>query len=79
MSIAPKKTLDAKGLACPMPVLKSKKILKELQIGEVLEILATDPGAMKDIPAWCRTTGQELLLSEEKPDRTYRFLVKRVN
>ncbi|MHA1940234.1 MAG: sulfurtransferase TusA family protein [Candidatus Hodarchaeales archaeon] len=71
------KTLDARNLSCPMPVLKSKKALKELDIGQVLEILATDPGSMADIPAWSRTTGQELLLSEELGSKNFRFLVKR--
>ncbi|MHA2052296.1 MAG: sulfurtransferase TusA family protein [Candidatus Hodarchaeales archaeon] len=71
------KTLDARNLSCPMPVLKSKKALKELDIGQVLEILATDPGSMADIPAWSRTTGQELLSSEELGSKNFRFLVKR--
>lgn len=72
------KLLDARGLSCPMPVLKSKKALKELDINQILEILATDPGSMADIPAWTRTTGQELLLSEELGPKDYRFLVKRL-
>ena len=71
------KTLDVRNLSCPMPVLKSKKALKELEISQVLEILATDPGSMADIPAWTRTTGQELLLSEELGPKNFRFLVKR--
>ena len=61
-----------------MPVLKSKKTLNEMKIGEILEIIATDPGSMKDIPSWCRSTGQDLVLSEEQSDKTFRFLVKRV-
>lgn len=73
------KTLDARNLSCPMPVLKSKKALKELEIGQVLEILATDPGSMADIPAWTRSTGQELLSSEELGSNNFRFLVKRLN
>lgn len=72
------KLLDARGLSCPMPVLKSKKALKELDLNQILEILATDPGSMADIPAWTRTTGQELLLSEERGPKDYRFLVKRL-
>jgi tRNA 2-thiouridine synthesizing protein A len=72
------KTLDARGLSCPMPVLKSKKALKEIDVGQVLEILSTDPGSMADIPAWSRTTGQELLSSEELGPKDYRFLVKRM-
>ncbi len=72
------KTLDARNLSCPMPVLKAKKALKELDIGLVLEILATDPGSMADFPAWTRSTGQELLSSEELGPKDYRFLVKRM-
>ncbi len=71
-------TLDARNLSCPMPVLKAKKALKELEIGQVLEILATDPGSMADMPAWVRTTGQELISSEEHGLRDFRFLVKRL-
>ncbi|MFW9915394.1 MAG: sulfurtransferase TusA family protein [Candidatus Thorarchaeota archaeon] len=78
MSIQIAKTLDAKGLACPMPVLKSKKALRTLEIGQVLEILATDSGSMNDIAAWTRTTKQELLESSEQ-DGVYRFLVRRLN
>ncbi len=78
MSIEIAQTLDAKGLACPMPVLKSKKAIKALEIGQVLEILATDPGSTNDIAAWTRTTKQELLESSEH-DGIYRFLVRRQN
>ncbi len=71
------KTLDARNLSCPMPVLKSKKALKELDIGQVLEILATDPGSLADMAAWTRTTGNELLSSEELGPRNFRFLIKK--
>lgn len=79
MSVTPDETLDAKGLSCPMPVLKAKKKIKSMDVGKVLEILATDPGSVNDISAWCRTTGQELLTHEEidgKP-KVWRFLIKR--
>ncbi len=72
------KTLDARNLSCPMPVLKSKKALKELEINQVLEILASDPGSLADIPAWARATGQELISSEESGPRDLRFLVRRL-
>ena len=71
-------TLDARGLSCPMPVLKSKKALKALEIGQVLEILSTDPGSMADIPAWTMSTGQELVSSEELGPKDFRYLVKRL-
>ena len=73
------KTLDARNFSCPIPVLKSKKALKELEIGQILEILATDPGSIADIPAWTRSTGQELISSEELGPNNFRFLVKRLN
>ena len=53
--------LDAKGLSCPLPILRAKKALKALPTGDTLEIHATDPGAVADFEAFCRTTGNELL------------------
>lgn len=55
--------LDARGLNCPLPILKAKKALKELPTGGTLEIQATDPGAVKDFEAFCRTTGNALVES----------------
>jgi len=70
------KTLDAKGLNCPLPILRAKKALAEVAAGGTLEILATDPGAVADFQAFCRTTGNELL--EHSVDgKTYRFLIKK--
>ena len=54
-------TLDTKGLRCPLPVLKARKALKELPAGATLRVLATDPGAIKDFEAFCKTTGYRLL------------------
>lgn len=69
--------LDAKGLNCPLPILKAKKALKDLATGEMLRILATDPGAVADFQAFCRTTGNELV--EFKQDGgAYSFLIKRL-
>ena len=56
--------LDAKGLNCPLPILRAKKALKDVAMGGTLEVLATDPGAVKDFEAFCRATGNELLASE---------------
>ena len=56
--------LDAKGLNCPLPILRAKKALKELPPGGTLEIHATDPGAVKDFEAFCRSTGHDLLAVE---------------
>ncbi len=55
------KVLDAKGLACPMPIVKTKKAINELKSGQVLEILATDKGAKSDLAAWTKSGGHELL------------------
>jgi len=53
--------LDASGLICPLPVLKARKALKAVAIGDVLEVVATDPGAAKDFPSFCETTGNTLV------------------
>ena len=57
--------LDARGLQCPMPIVKAKKAIDSLQPGQVLEIQATDPGSRADIAAWSRSTGHELLSASE--------------
>jgi len=61
-------TLDCVGLYCPMPIYQTAKKIKELKPGQVLEVLADDEGIKEDIPAWCRTTGNELLGIEEAAD-----------
>ena len=67
--------LDAKGLNCPLPILKAKKALNTLQQDGILEIHATDPGAVKDFEAFCRSTGNTLLESRVE-EKTYIFLIK---
>ncbi len=69
-------TLDAKGLNCPLPILKARKALKEVPDGGTLEIIATDPGAVADFQAFCRQTGNELLEHSED-DGIYQFLIKK--
>ncbi|WP_369900956.1 sulfurtransferase TusA family protein [Bacillus manliponensis] len=61
-----KQVLDIKGLACPMPIVKTKKAMDVLQSGEVLEVHVTDKGALKDIPAWAQTGGHEVLQNREE-------------
>jgi TusA-related sulfurtransferase len=73
----PEKTLDAKGLKCPMPVVKTSKEIKGVTVGGILEVLATDPGSMADITAWAKSTGNELL-SYEKDDGVLKFYIRRV-
>ena len=58
--------LDARGLNCPLPILRAKKSINELQAGQVLKIVATDPGAVKDFEACCKQTGHELMNSREQ-------------
>ena len=68
--------LDAKGLNCPLPILKARKALKVVGAGETLEILSTDPGSVADFQAFCRQTGNELLESSND-DSVFRFLIRR--
>ena len=68
--------LDAKGLNCPLPILRAKKALKDVAMGGTLEVLATDPGAVKDFEAFCRTTGNELVESTTE-GKVYRFILRR--
>jgi TusA-related sulfurtransferase len=70
------KTLDVKGLLCPIPVLKAKRAIGEIDTGEVMEILSTDPAAKVDIPVWARRTGHEVLEVKEEPN-LLTFLVRR--
>lgn len=69
-------TLDCVGLYCPMPIFHMANKLKELKPGQVLELLADDEGIKQDAPAWCRTTGNELLGVEEKQGE-YKVYVKK--
>ena len=59
-------TLDASRLLCPMPVIKTQDRIKELQIGDTLTVICTDPGALHDIPAWCRIHGHQVVHSEQE-------------
>jgi tRNA 2-thiouridine synthesizing protein A len=69
-------TLDLKGLPCPMPVVKMSKGIKEVEIGQVIEAVTSDPGALADFPAWARTSGNEILKTEQE-DGIVRFFIKR--
>ena len=69
-------SLDTKGLTCPIPILRAKKAIVALDTGAVLEVLATDPGAVKDFEAFSRATGHELLESTEDGG-VFRFLIKK--
>ena len=71
------KVLDLKGLLCPIPVVKISNAIKEIEVGEVITATATDPGVMMDIPAWCSTTGNELVSMDEDND-IFTFKVKKL-
>ena len=68
--------LDARGLLCPMPIVKTAKAMKELRPGEVLKLIATDRGSVADVPAWAESTGNELLERYEEDGAFVFFLRK---
>lgn len=71
------KEVDARGLNCPLPILRAKKGLAELQVGQVMRVLATDPGSVKDFAAFARQTGNDLIAQQELPDGAYEFFLRR--
>lgn len=71
------KTMDLKGLPCPMPVVKVSKGIKDVEIGQILEAVTTDPGSLADFPAWARTSGNEILDTVQE-EGLIRFFIKRV-
>jgi tRNA 2-thiouridine synthesizing protein A len=70
------KTLDAKGLACPMPIVKTKKAIDAIKSGEVLEVVVTDKGALNDIPAWAKSGGHTVLEQKTEEDVLYFYIQK---
>ena len=68
--------LDAKGLNCPLPILRAKKAISDLTSGQVLKIIATDPGSVKDFEAFCKQTGNTLLSSAEAGG-AFEFMIKK--
>jgi len=76
MSTQVAKTLDLKGLSCPLPIVKTAQGIKELRSGELIEALATDPGSVADFNAWCKSTGNELVESGEDGG-VFRFVIRK--
>ena len=70
------KDLDARGLNCPLPILRAKKALTDMQSGQVLRVVSTDSGSVKDFQAFCKQTGNELL-SQVTADKEFTFFMKR--
>jgi tRNA 2-thiouridine synthesizing protein A len=68
--------IDARGLSCPMPIVKTAQAVKPLPAGAVVELLATDAGSIKDVAAWCRATGNELV-DQSSDGAVYRFVIRR--
>jgi tRNA 2-thiouridine synthesizing protein A len=71
------KEIDTRGLNCPLPILKAKKALADMASGEVLKVVATDPGSMRDFQAFARQTGNELLEQQSSNDEFIHFLRRR--
>jgi len=70
--------LDARGWTCPLPVLRARKLLKAMAVGENLTVLATDPGSVRDFEAFCRQTGNTLLESREDADGIFHYRIKKI-
>lgn len=79
-SLTAVKTLDTKGMLCPKPVIETSKAIKEVPVGQVLEVLATDPGSRPDLEAWSKMTGHRILAiaEEEGPPKVFRFTIQRM-
>lgn len=75
--LAADEIVDARGLSCPMPIVKTATLMRTLPSGKVVEVLATDPGSVKDFTAWARSTGNELIESTQEGS-VYRFLIRKV-
>jgi tRNA 2-thiouridine synthesizing protein A len=71
------KELDARGLNCPLPILRAKKALGEIQSGQVLRVVSTDPGSVKDFAAFCKQTGHQLLSQAEENKEFVFFMQKK--
>ncbi len=77
MSVTPDQVLDCSGLSCPMPILKTKKAVDSLQSGQVLKMIATDPGSTSDMQAWTEKTGHKLVGSETEGDKFIFYIEKK--
>ena len=76
MSMQIARTLDLKGLSCPLPIVKTAQAIKELASGELIEALATDPGSVADFNAWCTSTKNELV-EQGETDGVFRFVIRK--
>ncbi|MFN2591021.1 MAG: sulfurtransferase TusA family protein [Actinomycetota bacterium] len=69
-------TLDVRGQSCPLPVVRASQAIKQLQAGQLLEVLATDPGSLTDFPAWAKTTGNKIV-EHDQDDGVFRYVVRK--
>ena len=76
MTLAIARTLDVKGLSCPLPIVKTAQALKQLAAGDLIEVLATDPGSVKDFAAWSKTTGNEIVETSQEGG-VFRFVLRK--
>ena len=76
MTISTARTLDVKGLACPIPIVKTAQAMKQLAAGDLIEVFATDPGSVKDFAAWSKATGNELTETSQEGG-VFRFVLRK--
>ena len=79
MDLKPDKFLDCCGLDCPLPVAKTRRAIKGMEIGQILEMISTDPGVVPDMKAWEDQTRHELVLTEEQDEGKFRFLIRKTH
>jgi TusA-related sulfurtransferase len=77
MEIQIHKEVDARGLNCPLPILRAKKALADMESGQILKVLATDPGSQRDFAAFSKQTGNEIVDTSTTPDKVFVFLMRR--
>jgi len=70
------KVMDLKGMPCPMPIVKVSKGIKDVEVGQMIEAITTDPGALADFPAWAKTSGNEILKTDQQ-EGLIKFYIKR--
>ena len=76
MTVTVARTLDCKGLSCPLPIVKTAQAIRTLAAGDLIEVLATDPGSVKDFAAWSKVTGNEIVKAGQEGG-VFRFLLKK--
>jgi len=76
MTVTVARTLDCKGLSCPLPIVKTAQAIRGLAAGDLIEVVATDPGSVKDFAAWSKVTGNELVETSQA-DGVFRFVLKK--